>query len=250
MRSVQIFVVTLLLPAILAFPASIIILDDVDAIKTSGFAPKNKTSPPNVSLASQGKDCAWAEAHIGKTYMDCAKTTGKDSDHIDYKISKTGFNYFFRFSDKFRSKEYRTKLVLSVLALTGTGQKQTDWVKGIYDNIKDQCGGNANLYSTSSVQKNSFETLAFTMSNGYGNPKKGENSLVLVYGVVFSFTLKWPWAEEDADMKCISTAVRKATCDGVAMVNGHTCRDKKETEWKNTLKQPEVLESHSLFGPA
>lgn len=54
----------------------------------------------------------------------------------------------------------------------------------------------------------------------------GSSAGVYYYGVDMHLTMKWPWAERDADHTCVADAVEKASCyrAGVMAGNGRWCR--------------------------
>lgn len=105
-----------------------------------------------------------------------------------------------------------------------------------------QCGGNFNLlggiYSCNTRYPG---TVTFSRATDPSDP--GHHKYF--YGIDMHFWLQWPWAESDADHKCISKAVEQASCGkaGVKSYSGKWCRN---TDWR---PQPPLLEWSNDMGP-
>jgi hypothetical protein len=155
----------------------------ISLLSTTIAAPVNETSV--LSERAAGDDCKWALKYMPYTFMDCSNTWQQGSDHLDYSIK-----------------------------LTGTSQIQDGWCKGIYDNIKGQCGNPTVVQGN--CRKDNPDTMVKALDGDNGWKQ------LELYGIDMDFQVYWPWEPSDADHACIATAAKIASC-GVEVANGAHC---------------------------
>ncbi|ROW09266.1 hypothetical protein VPNG_05874 [Cytospora leucostoma] len=138
-------------------------------------------------------DCKYAGAHNQRYYWQQCQSDWPGGSQLRYRIT-----------------------------ISGTGQKNGGWCRGIMENIHATCGGNGNPSNYYSCNTKYPATVDWVLEN----PDKGSNSGRYFYGIDMHFTMKWPWAERDADHACVAKAVERASCyrAGVMAGNGKWCR--------------------------
>lgn len=106
-----------------------------------------------------------------------------------------------------------------------------------------QCGGNFNLLDNIySCDKAYPGTATFSKATDPSDPGYGK----YYFGIDLHLHLQWPWAESDADHRCMSEAVEKGSCgrSNVKSVNGKWCRaiawqpDPPLVEWSSDMGPP------------
>ncbi|KAK7740968.1 hypothetical protein SLS53_005031 [Cytospora paraplurivora] len=158
------------------------------------WTPSNDTVADN-NLTNEfiPDDCKYAASHNQRFYWQQCQSDWPGGSQLKYRIT-----------------------------ISGTGQKNGGWCRGIMENIHAACGGNGNPSAYYSCNTKYPATVEWVLEN----PVKGSNSGRYFYGIDMHFTMKWPWAERDADHTCVAKAVEKASCyrAGVMAGNGKWCR--------------------------
>ncbi|POS70848.1 hypothetical protein DHEL01_v210759 [Diaporthe helianthi] len=129
------------------------------------------------------------------------------------------------------------------ITVSGTGQNNWGWCKGVIDQMYDKCGGNFNLAGNVYACDRYYPgTATFSRSTGPSDPEYGK----YYFGIDMHMWLAWPWAQSDADHACIADAVEQASCASgdVKSRNGKWCRN---VDWRPATP---LVEWSSDLGPA
>lgn len=93
--------------------------------------------------------------------------------------------------------------------ISGTGQRQQGWCVGILDNVFGECGVARGSISLKGCGEDSEETVAWGFNEDNGEETK-------MFGIDLNFHMdKWKAGEDNR--ACVTTAIRKATCDTVSL---------------------------------